>query len=134
MEDEGGDSSSERETKTHLEQEKYDISELMAQNQFCVTCGIELTGDQKKFPSCEHCGAFLVEKMKDPQWQVNDLEQENNTAELEGFAIHFHHGESLSAEDAVVLRGRENTRKETLLGLSMSIQSWSEDMTKSFPK
>lgn len=71
--------------------------------------------------------------MKDSQWLVNELE-ENNTAELEGFAIHFHHGESLSAEDAVVLKGRENSRKETLLGLSVSIQSWSEDMTKSFPK
>lgn len=46
--------------KTHLEQDKSDVSELMARNQFCVTCGVELNGEQRKFPSCEHCGAFLV--------------------------------------------------------------------------
>jgi hypothetical protein len=104
-----GESSSEREedvnkTLEALEEEKYDVSEMMTRNLYCVTCGVELTGGQRKFPACDHCGTYLVEKMKDPQWQMNDLEQEHNTAELEGFAIHFHHNETLSAEDVVVVR------------------------------
>jgi hypothetical protein len=52
----------------------------------------------------------------------------------QGISYRFVRSETLSAEDAALLQRKETSRKETLLGLSTSLQSWSDDMTRSFPK
>ena len=45
-------------TRSELLQEKWEVSEML--NKFCITCGVELEGENRKFASCQHCGAFLV--------------------------------------------------------------------------
>ncbi len=123
--------------------DEHDTSEMIFNNLYCISCGAELSSAGKKFATCDDCGALAVARGDDVQWQPNaaataaqDAAAATGGAAVEGqdISYRFVRSETLSAEDAALLHRKETSRKETLLGLSTSLQSWSDDMTRSFPK
>ncbi len=117
--------------------DEHDTSEMILNNLYCVSCGTELTSAGKKFATCNDCGTVPQDRVSRAKWTSNALEDGQKEGEANAAAnvmpFRFVRGDTLNAEDMLRLQRSANSRKETLLGLSTSLQSWSDDMTRSFP-
>ena len=106
----------------------HDTSEMIINNLYCVSCGVELTAAGKKFATCSDCGSVA----KDTASTAVVAAAAATAAPADVIPFRFVRQDTLSAEDMLRLQRKANSRKETMLGLSTSLQSWSEDMTRSF--